>query len=61
MQFTQDLTLPQKLGREINPTVYPAEEFRQKLADGHRFVSSVADGPKMFVVGDEREFARLGS
>lgn len=48
------------LAREINPTVYPANEFRRKLASNHHFISRIAEGPKLFIVGDEREFARLG-
>jgi predicted nucleotidyltransferase len=48
------------LGREINPTVYPASEFRQKLSQKHHFITSVLRGPKLFLIGDERELAGLG-
>lgn len=48
-----------KLRREINPSVYPAREFRRKLAQGQHFVSSVVCGPKIFLIGDERELTRL--
>lgn len=47
------------LGREINPTVYPQEEFRAKLKAGHHFLSSVVSGEKIFIMGDERELGRL--
>lgn len=47
------------LGREVNPTVYPPDEFRSKRAGRQHFVSSVLKGEKIFVVGDERELARL--
>ena len=47
------------LAREVNPTVYPLAEFRRKLAEKHHFLSAVADGPKLFVVGDADEFERL--
>jgi predicted nucleotidyltransferase len=50
----------EKLGREINPTVYSKVEFRAKLREGHHFVKSVMEGPKLFVIGDERELAGLG-
>ncbi len=46
-------------GREINPTVYPVAEFRSKLAAGHHFLNAVLKGPMFFLVGDERELARL--
>jgi len=49
-----------KLGREVNPTVYGPREFREKLAAKNHFLSSVAREKKLFVIGDEREFRRLG-
>jgi predicted nucleotidyltransferase len=48
-----------RLGREINATVYPAAEFRQKLKRGAPFLKRIVAGAKLFVVGDERELARL--
>ena len=50
----------EKLGREINPTVYSKAEFNAKLHKGHHFVRAVMEGPKLFVMGDERELAGLG-
>lgn len=47
------------LAREVNPSVYEAGEFRRKLSGGHHFLNSVAAGPKIFLIGDEHEFARL--
>jgi len=52
-------SVQQALGREVNPTVYPAEEFQQKLSEGHHFVNSVLEGPKFFLIGDERDLATL--
>jgi len=49
-----------KLGREVNPTVYGPQEFREKLAAKNHFLSVVAREKKLFVIGDEREFRRLG-
>ncbi len=49
-----------KLGREVNPTVYGPREFREKLAAKNHFLSAVAKEKKLFVIGDEREFRRLG-
>jgi predicted nucleotidyltransferase len=49
-----------KLGRELNPTVYGPREFREKLAAKNHFLSTVAKDKKLFVIGDEREFRRLG-
>lgn len=47
------------LGREINPTVYTVDEFRKKIAAKHHFVTTVFKGPKLFVLGEERELTRL--
>jgi predicted nucleotidyltransferase len=48
-----------RLAREINPTVYPVDEYQKKLAAGHHFLARVADEAKVFVIGDERELERL--
>ncbi|TKJ38470.1 ArsR family transcriptional regulator [candidate division TA06 bacterium B3_TA06] len=50
----------EKLRREINPTVYPPDEFRSKVAAKHHFLSSVLKGEKIFLVGSARELAGLG-
>lgn len=49
----------QLLNREINPTVYPIDEFRAKLTARHHFLQSVFEGEKWFLIGDEHELARL--
>ncbi|WP_324664276.1 nucleotidyltransferase domain-containing protein [Dehalococcoides mccartyi] len=49
----------EKLGREINPTVYPIEEFRSRIAEEHYFIRDVLSGEKIFVIGDEHELKRL--
>lgn len=48
-----------RLGREVNPTVYPAMEFREKIMRGHHFLSAVLEGPKIFLIGSFRELERL--
>jgi predicted nucleotidyltransferase len=47
------------LGREVNPSVYRTEEFCRKLAQGHQFLTRVVSCPKIFLIGDENELARL--
>lgn len=49
----------QTLGREVNPTVYPPDEWRAKLKAKSHFARSVMKGEKIFLLGDERELARL--
>jgi uncharacterized protein len=48
-----------RLGREVNPVVYPVPEFREKLGQGHRFLTSVLEGPKLFLIGSPHELERL--
>ena len=52
----RDVALPlrkaaEKLGREVNPTVYSEREFKSKLQAGNRFLRGVLDRPKLFVIG----------
>jgi len=47
------------LGREINPTVYSAEEFGRKASSGHHFLRSVLKDRKIFLIGDADELGRL--
>jgi len=49
----------QHLSREINPTVFPPDEFRDKVASHNHFLMSIIKGPKIFIVGDEHELAEL--
>ena len=63
VEFTElvcQLQEPQEeLDREINPTVYHAEEFRQKVAADHHFVRRVTEGPKIFLIGDDDELTAV--
>jgi predicted nucleotidyltransferase len=47
------------LHREINPVVYPVEEFHQKVKSDAHFVKTVLEGEKIFLIGDENELNRL--
>lgn len=47
------------LGREVNPVVYSAEEFRAKISAGHHFLNSVVKKEKIFLIGDESDLSRL--
>ncbi len=51
----------EKLGREVNPTVYPPREFADKIASGHHFVTAVRREPKIFLIGDENDLAGLAA
>ena len=47
------------LGREINPTVYPVDEFHSRIAEEHYFIQDVLSDSKIFVIGDEHGLKRL--
>lgn len=49
----------ERMGREVNPTVFPTKEFRKKLSTGHHFLQNVMAGSKIFVIGDEHDLRRL--
>jgi predicted nucleotidyltransferase/Fe2+ or Zn2+ uptake regulation protein len=59
-EIVEELQLAQEqLGREINPTVYPVDEFTAKLAENHHFLRDVLSGPRIFLIGDENELKRM--
>lgn len=47
------------LRREINPNLYPAREFRRKVAAGEPFLERVLADKKMFVIGGDDDLAKL--
>ncbi len=49
----------QKLGREINSTIYTPHEFHTKLQKDAHFLRRVLDGPKLMLVGSSDELAQL--
>jgi predicted nucleotidyltransferase len=50
-----------RLGRDVNPSVYPPSEFQKKLRDGHHFLTNILSEPRLFVVGGPDELVRLGA
>lgn len=47
------------IGREINPTLFSAAEFRKKWSQKNHFIRSMVSVEKEFIVGSEDEFRRL--
>jgi predicted nucleotidyltransferase len=52
--------LGQVLKREINPVVMTTREYSSLIKKGDRFAARVGEEPKVFVIGDDVEFAKLG-
>jgi predicted nucleotidyltransferase len=49
----------EQLGRETNPTVYSANEFKEKLTGEQHFLTSVLKGPKIMLIGEEDDLRGL--
>ena len=49
----------EQLRREVNPTVYPPNEYRTRLGAGQPFLTRVLRQPKIFLIGNDRELAEL--
>jgi predicted nucleotidyltransferase len=49
----------ERLGRDVNPVVMTRSAFQTKYKRADRFVARIANGPKIFVVGDADEFGKL--
>ena len=47
------------LGREVNPTVFSAAEFRRRAKQKEHFVTGVLRRPKLFVVGGEDDLRTM--
>lgn len=45
----------EKLGREINPTLYSRAELRKRMKDRNGFVVRVLAQPKIWLIGDEHD------
>jgi predicted nucleotidyltransferase len=54
-------TAESRLGREVNPSIYPPDEFQKKLREGHHFLNAVMREPYVALVGNPDDFERLGT
>jgi predicted nucleotidyltransferase len=51
----------QRLGREVNATVYSAEEFREKVKSRDHFLTAILRGRKQFVRGGQSDLDEIVS
>lgn len=49
----------EKLGREVNPTIYRVKDFRAALGKPGHFVGRVLEGPRIVLVGTDSDVAAL--
>ena len=45
----------ESLSREINPSVYPPDEFKARLSEKQHFLTSVMNSAKIFIIGSTNE------
>ena len=48
------------LGREISPMLYSEDEFRQRILEGHRFLTDILQKPRIFIVGGNDDIRGMG-
>ena len=48
-----------ELGREINPVVYSAQEFKRRVQEQDAFVQGLLSKPKIFLIGTENDLSQL--
>jgi predicted nucleotidyltransferase len=53
--------IEQELGRAVNYTLFGVEEWQQRVAQGHSFVTDILSHEKIFLIGDEDELSALGA
>ena len=51
--------LQKKVQREINPVVYRTDDFFAKLGSNNTWAREVVEQPKVFLIGDANDFAKL--
>ena len=49
--------LMERLGREINPTLYTRADLRKRIAAGNSFVTRVLAQPRIWLIGGEHDLA----
>jgi len=45
----------ERLGRQVNPTIYTRDELGRRLRDGNAFVTKLLAQPKLWLIGSEHE------
>lgn len=51
--------LGREMRREFNPLLFTVSEFQQKHHSDNTFLKRVLDGPKIWLIGDDDELAKL--
>jgi predicted nucleotidyltransferase len=57
--FTSIVSVEANIGRPINPTIYTAKEFKNKIQADNSFVTRVIAQPKIFLIGSEDDIPTI--
>lgn len=49
-----------RIGREVNPSVFAPEEWRRRVASADHFITTLLREEKLLLIGDERDLRELG-
>jgi hypothetical protein len=52
-------SIDDRFGREINYSIYPLPELKEKIKKNDHFFSSLLQKPYLFILGNENEFTGL--
>jgi predicted nucleotidyltransferase len=50
----------QQMNREINPHIMTVEEFTQRKTEKEHFITTILASPRIMIIGNEDDFAKLG-
>lgn len=53
--------IEEEIGRTVNYTLFGVEEWRERVAQGHSFLTDVLTYEKVFLIGNENELSALGT
>lgn len=54
-------SIEEELGRTVNYTLFTTKEWRERVIQGHSFVTNVLTHEKVFLIGDEDDLSALGT
>jgi hypothetical protein len=47
----------QRLGRQVNPTIYSRQELARRIGEDSAFVTRVLAQPKLWLIGNEHDLS----
>ena len=54
-------SVEEELGRTVNYTLFEVDEWRERMRQGHSFITDVLTHEKILLIGDEDDLSALGT